>query len=69
VFGEFGGIPTNTNLLKPLKTLSTTTAVVSATIPPENSRWMMRCTGVVCFEKDYLRKSFFVRVYDLEVCC
>ena len=47
--------------------LSTTVAqVYRSEGPSHNYRWNKRTCGVVCFVKDNLRRSYFIRVYDMD---
>ena len=34
--------------------------------PGHNYRWNKRTCGVICFVKDNLRRSYFIRVYDMD---
>jgi len=47
--------------------LATTVVQVYLSLGPGHSyRWNKRVCGVVCFVKDNLRRSYFIRVYDLD---
>lgn len=47
--------------------LATTVAqVYRSEGPSHNYRWNKRTCGVVCFVKDNLRRSYFIRVYDMD---
>ena len=35
---------------------------------PDRSKWNKVKTGVICFVKDNIKKSYFLRLYDLPVC-
>ena len=49
------------------QTLATTVAqVYRSEGPSHNYRWNKRTCGVVCFVKDNLRRSYFIRVYDMD---
>ena len=49
------------------QTLSTTVAqVYRSEGPGHNYRWNKRTCGVICFVKDNLRRSYFIRVYDMD---
>ncbi|XP_063709754.1 actin nucleation-promoting factor WASL-like [Culicoides brevitarsis] len=47
-------------------TLSTAVAQIFSTEPPAHSIWIKRHTGVLCFVKDYIRKSYFLQMYCLD---
>ena len=34
--------------------------------PGHNCRWNKRNCGVVCFVKDNLKRSYYIRVYDMD---
>lgn len=52
-------------LLGPKKvTLSSGVAQIFSTEPPAHSAWMKRHTGILCFVKDYIRKSYY-----MQMCC
>ena len=34
--------------------------------PGHSYRWNKRCCGVVCFVKDNLKRSYFIRVFDMD---
>jgi WH1 domain len=34
--------------------------------PGHSYRWNKRSCGVVCFVKDNLKRSYFIRVYDMD---
>ena len=47
--------------------LATTVAqVYRSEGPSHNYRWNKRTCGVICFVKDNLRRSYFIRVYDMD---
>ena len=47
--------------------LTTTVAqVYRSEGPSHNYRWNKRTCGVICFVKDNLRRSYFIRVYDMD---
>jgi len=49
------------------QTLATTVAqVYRSEGPGHNYRWNKRTCGVICFVKDNLRRSYFIRVYDMD---
>ena len=35
--------------------------------PPDRGQWTKFKTGVVCFVKDNVKKSYFIRLFDLAV--
>ena len=39
------------------------------TSQPNHDRWIKKCTGVLCFIRDQLRRSYFFRVYCLQRKC
>ena len=45
---------------------TTVTQVYRSEGPSHNYRWNKRTCGVVCFVKDNLRRSYFIRVYDMD---
>ncbi|XP_017474623.1 PREDICTED: neural Wiskott-Aldrich syndrome protein-like [Rhagoletis zephyria] len=47
-------------------TLSTAVVQLLVTLPPQHIKWNHKCTGVVCFVKDNPKRSYFIRVYDIE---
>ena len=49
------------------QTLSTAVVQLLVTLPPQHIKWNHKCTGVVCFVKDNPKRSYFIRVYDIEV--
>ena len=49
------------------QTLATTVAqVYGSEGPGHNYRWNKKTCGVICFVKDNLRRSYFIRVYDMD---
>lgn len=39
---------------------------VAQVLEGENGRWKLRDSGILCFIKDHVQKSFFLRLYDLD---
>lgn len=35
---------------------------------PDRNQWVKFKTGVVCFVKDNIKKSYYIRLIDLTVC-
>lgn len=46
-------------------TQSTGIAQIFSTEPPAHSAWVKRHTGVLCFVKDHIRKSYYMQMYCL----
>ncbi|RWS09452.1 neural Wiskott-Aldrich syndrome protein-like protein [Dinothrombium tinctorium] len=55
------------NLLsKRCVTLATAVVQLLTTEPPIHSKWTKRATGVVCFVRDAAKRSYFIRVFDID---
>lgn len=48
------------------QTLSTSVVQLYVTQHPHHSQWMKKCTGVLCFVKDNIRKNYFFRIFCLK---
>ncbi|KAI0984904.1 hypothetical protein GJ496_009672 [Pomphorhynchus laevis] len=46
-------------------TLATSVVQVLLSHPPSHTKWAHYCTGVACFVKDYIMRSYFFRVYSI----
>ena len=47
-------------------TLSSAVIQLLVTTPPTHSKWTKHTTGVVCFVKDNIVRSYFIKVYDID---
>ncbi|RWS30266.1 hypothetical protein B4U80_11059 [Leptotrombidium deliense] len=47
-------------------TLATAVIQLLTTEAPIHSKWTKRITGVVCFVRDCAKRSYFIRVYDID---
>lgn len=50
-------------------TLATAPIQLWLSVKPSHINWMKMHTGVICFVKDYSKKSYFFRLYSLKVSC
>ena len=49
------------------QTLATTVVqVYRSEVPGHSYRWNKRTCGVVCFVKDNLKRSYYIRVFDMD---
>lgn len=58
-------IPLNPTL--PSQTLATAVVQLYLALPPGAERWTKEHCGAVCFVKDNPQKSYFIRLYGLQV--
>ncbi|XP_022238301.1 neural Wiskott-Aldrich syndrome protein-like isoform X2 [Limulus polyphemus] len=55
-----------TLLGKSCRSLATAVVQVFLSEPPQHCQWLKHCCGVACFVKDSTRRSYFIRVYDMD---
>ena len=47
-------------------TLATAVVQLLVTTPPAHSKWTKLVTGVTCFVRDPIKRSYFIKVFDIE---
>ena len=47
--------------------MATTVAQLFMALPHSPTVWSLQHTGVACFVKDNLQRSYFIRMFDLKV--
>ncbi|XP_076362133.1 uncharacterized protein LOC143252996 isoform X2 [Tachypleus tridentatus] len=57
-----------TLLGKGCRSLATAVVQVYLSDPPEHCQWLKHCCGIACLVKDNSRRSYFIRVYDMDNC-
>jgi hypothetical protein len=50
-----------------VKTLATAAIQLWLSQKPNHTTWTKTYTGIICFVKDYTKKSYFFRLYSLMV--
>ena len=48
------------------QTLATAVVQLLTSDPPNHSKWTKYMTGVACFVRDNARRSYFIRVFDID---
>lgn len=49
-----------------MQTLATAVVQLLTSEPPSHVKWKKELTGVVCFVRDNPRRSYFIRIFDID---